>query len=926
VYVAHDTLLGRDVALKVLRRNVGEVVGRERFEREIRIVAGLQHANILPLYDSGVDEGRLFYVMPFVVGDTLRTLLSGTGKLPVPQVVRIIREAGAALDHAHARGVLHRDMKPENILLDAGRVLVADFGIARLMLPSGEERDTTVGLTVGTPGYMSPEQAVGSRELDARSDVYSLGCMAYEMLVGVPPFVGLSPQVIIAQHIATPPPPLAQVRPDLPPALTRVVATALSKSAADRYASAGLFAEALGAASEELAGRVSASAGLSASISPSMARGGNGLILRRWLGVAAGLLVLVLVAGWVVARARTDQRPSGHRVAVFPLHDSDVAEAGRGSGYDVATYLGFMLEGTEPLTWVEASDWTTGGEALAELTPVEKRRFTRRHGAAYYVDGSILRSADSIQVILRLLDVNGDEVVARASRSGGPDASPSRLAAQAAGDLFPRLIDSTGRIDVGALRDRKPTVIASFLQGERAYRVMEFPIAIAHYQRALLEDSTFALASLKAAMASEWQTEYDSAMGFVDAALRREPLLTRRDALFAHGLKSYLAGDADSSAAVLRRALELAPDWVEGWMALGEVHYHLLPRDVARDSIARDAFQRASRADSQFAPPLFHLAEIALRAGDTSAARALAARFSRVSRDSMLSRELALMLRCAGPGLTTQAWDSLVHAEPVLAIDVAKAGATIPGAARCAVRGLEAVVADDSLPPGQRFWPMFALHGLRLAQGRPEEALAVLSSPRAKALSADLLLLVGAATHLELRAAAESIAARVGTRYDTLPGRYLWLLGRFRASQGDTAATGRIAAASVALAAATGEPVDALFRDVIAAHDALARADTTLAIGRFQALTTVGSLTSLTWSPWAALGGERLRLAQLLLARGDAIGAIEVASTLDSQQPAAFLVDLRASLELRAQAASLLGLAPAESRYRKRLAVLALPE
>src|SRR5687767_13408189 len=198
VYLAGDLRHDRKVAVKVLRPELAAVIGADRFVAEIKTTANLQHPHILPLFDSGVADSFLFYVMPFVDGESLRDRLERETQLPVADAVRIAGEVAAALDYAHRRGIVHRDIKPENILLHDGRALVADFGIALAASTAGT-RMTETGMSLGTPTYMSPEQAMGERELDARSDVYALGCVTYEMLSGEPPFSGPTAQAIVAK-------------------------------------------------------------------------------------------------------------------------------------------------------------------------------------------------------------------------------------------------------------------------------------------------------------------------------------------------------------------------------------------------------------------------------------------------------------------------------------------------------------------------------------------------------------------------------------------------------------------------------------------------------------------------------------------------------------------------------------------------------
>ncbi|MGH7585591.1 MAG: serine/threonine-protein kinase, partial [Gemmatimonadales bacterium] len=245
VWLAHDLRHGRQVALKVLRPELGAVIGADRFLAEIRTTAHLQHPHILPLFDSGEADGLLFYVMPLIEGESLRDRLDRETQLPVDVAVRLASEVASALDYAHRHGVIHRDIKPENVLLHDGRALVADFGIALAASRAGGSRMTETGMSLGTPHYMSPEQAMGERELDARSDVYSLGAMAYEMLAGEPPYTGATAQAIVAKVITEKPAPLTTRRDTVPPHVAAAIHRALAKLPADRFGSAAAFAEAL---------------------------------------------------------------------------------------------------------------------------------------------------------------------------------------------------------------------------------------------------------------------------------------------------------------------------------------------------------------------------------------------------------------------------------------------------------------------------------------------------------------------------------------------------------------------------------------------------------------------------------------------------------------------------------------------------------
>jgi eukaryotic-like serine/threonine-protein kinase len=247
VYLAEDLKHHRPVAIKVLRPELAEVLGADRFVREVNTTAQLHHPHILALFDSGQADGFLYYVMPYVTGESLRARLAREKQLPVEDALRIAREAADALSYAHAHGVIHRDIKPENILLDSGHALVADFGVALAVQTAGGERMTQTGVSMGTPQYMSPEQMTAERDIDARSDIYALGAVTYEMLTGDPPFRGATTQAILARALTEHPTAPSVLRSTVPPALDAAVFKAMARAPADRFMTAAAFGEALGA-------------------------------------------------------------------------------------------------------------------------------------------------------------------------------------------------------------------------------------------------------------------------------------------------------------------------------------------------------------------------------------------------------------------------------------------------------------------------------------------------------------------------------------------------------------------------------------------------------------------------------------------------------------------------------------------------------
>jgi TolB-like protein/tetratricopeptide (TPR) repeat protein len=382
VFLAEDLKHRRQVAIKVLRPELGAAVGAERFLREIETVARLAHPNILPLHDSGNTGGLLYYVMPFVEGESLRERLQREGPLPVEEAIRIAMEVGDALDHAHARGLVHRDIKPENILLEAGHAVVSDFGIARAVSHAGRTRLTETGFVVGTVAYMSPEQATGEGALDARSDVYSLGCVVFEMLTGTTPYGGGSAPAVLARKVVDEVPAVSEVRPAVPATLDEVVRKALAREPDERYSSAKALTSALNQA-------VTTSA-LATHVRQRRVRRA-----RLWLTTAAGLAALTY-GGWWITSARATRL---QRLAVLP-----VVNLTNDPGQDYLAQ-GIQEELIQGLT--QAGAVTLGRTSVARYRNTEERPrdIARDLDAGALVEGSLLfHSGDSVGITVRLID------------------------------------------------------------------------------------------------------------------------------------------------------------------------------------------------------------------------------------------------------------------------------------------------------------------------------------------------------------------------------------------------------------------------------------------------------------------------------------------------------------------------------------------
>jgi hypothetical protein len=485
VYLADDVRLGRKVAVKVLRPEFAESLGTERFLREIGIAARLSHPNILPLHDSGEAEGFLYYVMPFIEGETVRDRLVSEKQLPVEDVVEITKEVSAALDYAHRQGVVHRDIKPENILIHEGKALVADFGIALAVSVAGGDRLTETGMVVGTPAYMSPEQSSGESHLDARSDIYSLATVVYEMLTGQPPFTGPTAQAIIARRLSETPPSIRVVRDGVSPGVEQVVHKALSRVPADRYKTAEEFAAELEKP---------------AYVAPPKET-------RRWVGSAvATAAVVVLAAGGVwLLRGGEDSAVLAldpNLVAVVPFRVGSAEPEVRTWGQSMPDlfYLAYNGRVGLPLAadpGVIQRRWEDLGGAERQPTEEELEALAMGVGAGRLVTGALLGGPEQITLLATLKRVRGSETF-RASVVG-PEESIQSLVQQLAVDLA--IADMGMSEDLRQARTAPVPLAAleAYLEGEAAFRryreIGRFP-AIGHFHRALDIDSTFAPAAL----------------------------------------------------------------------------------------------------------------------------------------------------------------------------------------------------------------------------------------------------------------------------------------------------------------------------------------------------------------------------------------------------------------------------------------------
>ncbi len=919
VYRARDLRHGSEVAIKILRPELVQALGGERFTREVRVTAGLQHPHVLPLLDSGEADGLPFYVMPFVEGASLAQRLELGGPLPIIDAVQYIAEIADGLSHAHTRGLIHRDIKPANILLSNGHALLADFGIARVLDVSGTQSLTDSGLALGTAGYMSPEQAAGER-VDARSDIYALGCVLYELLAGTPPFTGSSQRAIMARHAVDPVPSVRTVRREVSPALESVIVRALAKVPADRFATAAEFRDAVRAAGT--------GTGAVAATSP-MRRATTRWI---WTAVAGAIVLIASLLLWPHGQ-ETSAPLSANRVMVFPLLVPADWSGARTAGEDVSTMIGSAMDGAGSLRWVDG--WQllapTRRDDMRSLADSEANALARSQHCRYVVTGRLLsRSSDSAEVLLSLRDLQTDSVLSR-PRGVSSAREAWRAGLRAVGAMLPTIIPGSGAELTREWVDRDPQAVASFLAGEAAFRRLQLDDALTQYKAAVRADSSFGFAALRGAQVASWAHKTSDAVSFAQTA--RAHVRLPRDRAFADGLSAYLDGNADSAITALRSAIAIDPEMIVAWMQLGETYEHLLPTSGRTSVLADEALRRAWSIDSSATPLLFHQVELAARAGDRMRADSMARRFTATARDTMLKREVELIAGCVNGRWTTASTreDAAVRPNPLL-IATKLLGLTN---VQCMRAGYDALVdidtsTSDADADPRRWFAMMGVHHLQLARGHADSAIAEIDRFYARWHIGSSLFLVDAPAVPAFADRARKVVVEDSTRYGVdfrdlqFPTR-MWAHGIWAATDGRLATAQALATRLQARSTRAGQPRDTLRMDsaradAVLAHLTLARGDTADAIQRlFALLHRAVPPTAISWEDEMAFGFQRLTLGRLLVARrrfAEARGVLEV---LESTQPIGFPLYLPESLRLRAQAAEAMGDAAEASTIRQRL-------
>ena len=571
VFLAEDLKHHRKVALKVLRPDVGSAVGGERFLREIEIAARLSHPHILPLHDSGEMDGLLYYVMPYVEGESLRDRLRREGKVPLRDALRIASNVASALAYAHSRDVVHRDIKPENIMLTGGYALVADFGIARALSQAGAEGLTRTGIAIGTVQYMSPEQAAGD-PLDGRTDVYSLGTVLYEMLTGRTPFSDSSARAMMTMLVTEPAPPIGPEH-GVTPDVASVVNKALERDPANRF-SAASFATAL----DELTPTMSAP-------TTTIPRTADHRSPRSWRAAIGGFAVLAALGGtalvWSAAnRTSADEHASPeNRIAVLPfaVHGTQLQYLGHG----IVDLLSRNLEGVDGLSAIDPGTVISSLQSGATTRVIDAdagEALGKRFGAGWFVLGSVNPVGSRVRIQAALHRAGTAEPVATASEEGDSTelfALVDRLAGEL---LVNRDAGAAQRLSrIAAITTHSLPALKAFLNAEQQLRGRAMDSAIAGYQRAIAEDSTFALAHYRLAVAAGWAERHAMSNQAVERGVRLANRLNERDRRLITAYAAYRRGAADDAERQYRAVLESYPDDLEAEFQLGDLLFQYNP-------------------------------------------------------------------------------------------------------------------------------------------------------------------------------------------------------------------------------------------------------------------------------------------------------------------------------------------------------------
>ena len=612
VFLARDVTLDRAVAVKVISPDLAaSETFRDRFLLEARTVAKLRHPNIVAVYSAGEAAGHLYFAMEYVAGESLRDLMDRTNRVEPERAAAILGDVADALAYAHAQGVVHRDVKPENVLLDGqtGRAMLTDFGIARALSVADDGRLTGTGLLVGSPRYMSPEQASGERSLDGRSDIYALGLVGYEMLVGESPYAGASAASMIAKQVTEPAPPVAKRAPNAPAPLAAAIDRALEKDPADRWPDAGA-----------MAAIVRGTDGGGSRVAPRRTRS------RRWVPAVAMLAVIVggIAAFGLLARPGTDDsRPSFLIMPFGVIRGDQTLDWLRQGSVDMLTRNLAQWRDVDVVDYEHTLDLLRDAklEGAQTVGLREARELARQGDARTVVLGQILRNGDSLNVVARVYDVEGGNLTKEIPVGGLASGDARWLFDELANQLLGLAgAPTTRKMQVAKITTASVEAYRQYLEGARALYGWELDAADSAFERATRIDSTFALAYYKRAQTQGWRRQGDTlARHYARLAAANAERLPARERALVEGLLDQEEGNYVR--AQERFAALLAQDSTdaEAWYGYGDAHFHMPPKELTelapRFTTALRAFNRAIALDSSFHLAYAHVIDIYQRMG-----------------------------------------------------------------------------------------------------------------------------------------------------------------------------------------------------------------------------------------------------------------------------------------------------------------------
>jgi len=897
VFLARDVRIERAVAVKVLKPELMTAIGDDRFLQEIDIASHLQHPHLVPLYDVGEADGLLYYVMPYVEGESLRNRIERDGPLPVDEALRITREIADALTYAHERGILHRDVKPANVLLSSGHAQVADFGIARALSAARSGRLTEPGLVIGTPEYMSPEQAAGAATVEARSDQYSLACVCFEMLAGRPPFVDTDSGSLIARQITEPPPSVKTLRPALSPQVARALERALAKAPEDRFATVADFSAALAGGPHSWPPRARAAV----------------RILGAAVALALAAPLVPVIRDLIFGPPHGTELP-GVRVGVLAVGNPDSAGA---VALDrvVASHL-------EVFDGVRVQDAADLAEPAA-LVPGSRefRRVARSGGWDYVVQVELIGGPLRGDVKVSAVDVhNGAWVFRRiAPADGAPDRAAASLALAAL-----RALAEEARLDVGIRLDvlmlsSSPEAVEAMVRARIRLMLDDTDEAAAQLDSALAADPTLLLAYDRRAVVEEWRHLWPRrALGFVEAGLRQGGDIPSRWTALLEAQRYFSLSLADSAIRAFHLLRSDHPDDVDAWLGYAEALYHFGPFVGSRGEEALAALRMADSLGAGYPTILRHLHDLAVIRGDSAAAaRSLAAMEAR-SLDST-AYSLIDALRFGGDSARAQAWRAL---DGVIRDDVSRCVAmfavgvgNLPLADSIAAR----LLVDGRVPDDRERGRQYRLV-LLAAMGGWDQGVDVWTRGVAAGGFDPWMMQAALAGYPAERWADPMLArAREAVRRGRIPdftlAQYDTPRAEFRALvhwatlHGDSAeALALLRAIDRARPAAFGsDPLPDALDASLRARLALLAADTTSAIAHLEAAATRPVWYHLAYYPTISMAPQRMLVAELYAARGDAGSARR---WLRSFREAGAIADVLYTPRVRALEARLDSLAP----------------